>query len=103
MKTFKEKFLEWLLPFAFGIVWVIFSMWLLSLVLEKSVQNIKQDKRPECTQIDMYKIEEMSWKECKDGKQKRDLIKTENLINDTLSCKNPGKVSTPDLEKSCKL
>lgn len=102
-KNFKEKFIEGLIPFVFGITGVILSMWWLFLVLEKMSQNIEQDKRPECTQTDLYKLEEMTWGECKDGKQIRSLIKTENFEKNTLLCKNSGKVEAPDLERNCEL
>lgn len=55
----------------------------------------KDNKTPECTQADLY--ETTQWSTCTtENIQTRELIK-----NDEFTCKNPGKVDTPELEKNC--
>lgn len=97
-KNFKENFVAGIPPFILGITGVFLSMWGLMHVLENISNNIENDNRVECTQSDLYKIEEMTWGKCEDGKQKRKLIKKQNF-----SCKNPGKVETPSLERNCEI
>jgi len=58
---------------------------------------------PECTQTNLYDLEKMTWGKCEEGRQTRELIKTEEFEKNNLSCKNPGKVETPELEKNCEI
>ncbi len=65
------------------------------------VSTWKDSNIPECTQTDLYDFQhpDMAWQECKNNKQIRKLKKTDEVK----TCKNPGKVTTPELEKSCEI
>jgi len=53
---------------------------------------------PLCTQADIYDVIAMSkeWGDCSDGIQRRPLIRMNSF-----NCNEPGRVSVPELERSC--
>ena len=68
---------------------------ILVVLLVVSIKTFFEKEVPECTQADLYETTE--WNVCtEEGVQTRNLIEKENF-----SCKNPGKVDIPELERNC--